>query len=139
MEFLPRNSAPLHPAPRLLPTKTPKCYINLMKKFIVINESFVCQNCDHNNPPQEGSCRNHCRKCLYSLHVDKENPGDRQSICKSPMAPVSAKHSGKKGWMIIHKCLKCSKEIPNKAAEDDDFDQIIKLTNEPTGSQKTRK
>ncbi len=55
------------------------------------------------------------------------------------MKPIGAEHNGKKGWMIIHKCLKCAKIIPNKAAEDDDFDQIIQLTNEATRSQKTRK
>lgn len=99
-----------------------------MKKFIVINESFKCKNCGEENPKLKGSCRNHCRKCLCSLHVDKDNPGDRQSTCNSLMQPISVYKDGKKGWMINHKCLKCNKLIPNKAANDDDFDEIIQLT-----------
>lgn len=112
-----------------------------MGKFIVINESFICSHCGENNPKLNSSCRNHCRKCLYSKHVDKSSPGDRKSDCKSLMVPVSVEHNGKKGWMIYHKCLKCGKIIPNKTAGDDDFDKIIALSqnNEPTGREKTGK
>jgi len=99
-----------------------------MKKFIVINEEFKCGNCGHQNTLLSGSCRNHCTKCLYSLHVDKNTPGDRLSKCKSLMRPVYADQSGKKGWIIQHKCTKCRKEIPNKVAEDDDFELIIQLS-----------
>lgn len=99
-----------------------------MKKFIVINESFTCQNCGEKNPPLDGSCRNHCRKCLYSLHLDKNSPGDRQSDCKGLMKPISATRNGKKGVMIKHRCEKCGKIIPNKAADDDNLEEIIILT-----------
>jgi hypothetical protein len=99
-----------------------------MKKFIVINEEFECQNCGAHNDKLEGGCRNHCKKCLYSLHLDKENPGDRQSNCKGLMKPVGINKNGKKGWMIIHQCAKCKKTIPNKAAPDDNFEEIIKLS-----------
>lgn len=96
--------------------------------FIVINESFTCTNCGEENPPAEGSCRNHCRQCLYSMHVDKSSPGDRQSECKNLMKPIGVEHKGKKGWMIYHKCLKCGKIISNKAANDDNFDKIVDLS-----------
>ncbi|PIR54997.1 hypothetical protein COU74_04655 [Candidatus Peregrinibacteria bacterium CG10_big_fil_rev_8_21_14_0_10_36_19] len=99
-----------------------------MSNFKVINEEFVCQNCKHQNPILPGSCRNHCINCLYSLHLDKDSPGDRNSNCKALMKPISAIQDGKKGWMIIHKCTKCSKKIPNKSAPDDNFDEIIQLT-----------
>ncbi|MBD3361023.1 RNHCP domain-containing protein, partial [Candidatus Peregrinibacteria bacterium] len=113
-----------------------------MKKFIVINKEFKCINCGKNNPKLAGSCRNHCQKCLYSLHVDEKTPGDRKSGCKSLMEPVSAVKNGKKGWIIYHKCTKCNKIISNKSAKDDNFDEIIKLTQilyEFTGSKKTGK
>lgn len=112
-----------------------------MKKFTVINEEFACENCGEKNPRLEGSCRNHCRKCLYSKHVDDKNPGDRNSPCKALLKPIFATQNSKKGWIIHHKCTKCGKEIPNKAAEDDNFDLIIELTqyNERTRSKKTRK
>ena len=98
-----------------------------MKNFIHINQEFTCKNCGENNPKHSTSCRNHCRRCLYSLHVDETVPGDRKSTCKGLMEPISATKSGKKGWMIKHKCTKCGKIIPNKAAEDDNFDKIIEL------------
>ncbi len=98
------------------------------KRFTVINESFSCQNCGHQNPKLPGSCRNHCQECLFSLHVDKENPGDRESNCHNLMKPIRLEQNKKKGWMIIHQCSKCSKEIANKAADDDNFDNIIELS-----------
>ncbi|MFH1284568.1 MAG: RNHCP domain-containing protein [Candidatus Peregrinibacteria bacterium] len=108
----------------------------------MINEEFECKNCGHKNPKLKGSCRNHCQKCLFSLHMDKDTPGDRLSHCRGLMEPVSASKNGKKGWMISHRCVKCGKTIPNTSAEDDDFNQIIKLTlspNEQAGSKKTGK
>ena len=101
-----------------------------MKHFITINEGFICKNCGLANPPAEKSCRNHCRNCLYSLHVDAKIPGDRKSRCKGLMIPFKIDQNGKKGWMIYHKCDKCGKVIPNKAAKDDDFEEIIKLSHE---------
>ncbi len=114
------------------------------KPFIVINESFICQNCGNKNEKLEKSCRNHCQNCLFSLHIDENAPGDRASTCKSLMKPVSITKDGKKGWIISHKCTKCGKIIQNKAAEDDNFDKIIELSlisnqNEFTRSKKTRK
>jgi len=44
------------------------------------------------------------------------------------MKPTTITKNKKKGWMIRHQCLKCGKEILNKAADDDDFDKIIALS-----------
>ncbi len=99
-----------------------------MKKFIVINEEFICENCGHKNAKLAGSCRNHCQKCLFSKHLDEKNPGDRLSECHSLMEPIKVLHNGKKGWMISHLCKRCKKIIDNKSALDDDFDKIIELT-----------
>lgn len=96
--------------------------------FNVINEGFICKNCGEKNPPQKRSCRNHCRKCLFSLHVDKKDPGDRLGTCKGLMEPILSYQMGKKGWLIVHKCIKCHKKIPNKIANDDNFDIVIKLS-----------
>ena len=96
----------------------------MRKKFIVRNEPFVCGNCGYENPPLRAGCRNHCRKCLYSLHVDLETPGDRESECGGLMKPVGLDYSGKKGYVIVHQCEKCGKKIKNKAAEDDDQEAL---------------
>lgn len=98
------------------------------KNFIFKNEEFVCENCKKNNPKLNRGCRNHCKYCLYSKHVDKNIPGDRKSTCNGLMKPISLDQDGKKGYIIIQKCERCSHENRNKMAEDDNFDAIIKLS-----------
>jgi len=98
------------------------------KNFIHINESFKCQNCGYSNSALDSGCRNHCQKCLYSLHVDKLIPGDRQSNCHNLMKPIALNYSGKKGYIIIHQCLMCFKKQNNKSAPDDDIDQLCLLS-----------
>ncbi len=98
------------------------------KNFISVNEEFVCENCGEKNLPSRGTCRNHCTKCLYSKHMDESVPGDRKSGCKGLMEPIEVDSEGKKGYVLIHKCIKCDKIIRNKTAPDDDFDAIIRLS-----------
>lgn len=100
----------------------------MIKNFIVINEEFECKNCGFKNEKHESSCRNHCAKCLYSLHVDEETPGDRKSKCFGLMEPISLNSNAKKGYMIVHKCTKCAKLIQNKCAPDDDKEKLIQLS-----------
>ncbi|GGJ18024.1 RNHCP domain-containing protein [Deinococcus roseus] len=104
------------------------------RKFTVqgTNQNFTCQNCGFEVPAlQNGSVRNHCPRCLHSLHVDIQ-PGDRANPCKGMLEPVAVEHNAKKGWIIVHKCKKCGEVSRNKAALDDptpdDYDLIIKLT-----------
>lgn len=87
--------------------------------FIVKNEGFTCEYCGEYNPPADRTCRNHCRKCLCSCHVDQEFPGDRKSQCKGKMIPFAVLAHPKHEWVIIHQCEKCGKEISNKVADDD--------------------
>ncbi|MCC7432961.1 RNHCP domain-containing protein [Candidatus Peregrinibacteria bacterium] len=96
--------------------------------MIDINIQFNCKKCGQLNPPADQTCRNHCIKCLYSLHVDQEIPGDRLSSCHNLMEPVGLDQNSKKGFIIVHKCLKCGKVINNKAAPDDDTDTLIQLS-----------
>ncbi|MBT4392882.1 MAG: RNHCP domain-containing protein [Candidatus Peribacter sp.] len=85
-------------------------------------EPFECGHCKESvKPLEDGSYRNHCPKCLWSKHVDDKGPGDRASTCKSMMKPDRIDHRKKKGWMIVHLCEACGKEIPNMAACDDDL------------------
>lgn len=92
-----------------------------MRRFVAIgtNQGFVCAHCGADVPPlANGSYRNHCPACLHSLHVDV-NPGDRASDCGGLLVPVGAQQSGKKGWVIVHRCARCGAERRNKAALDD--------------------
>ncbi len=103
------------------------------KKLFTKNDSgFVCKNCGFEVLPLGFTSRNHCPKCLCSLHVDN-NPGDRANPCRGIMDPVFAEPDAKKGYIITHKCRVCGKTSRNKAAypakvQPDDVDLIIKLT-----------
>ena len=98
-----------------------------IKKFSVIDEEFICENCGKKVPKLGYSCRNHCPYCLYSKHVDI-NPGDRQEKCHGLLEPIEIETSSKKGYIIIFKCQKCGTIKKNKVAEDDNMEKIIELT-----------
>ncbi|MCI1593379.1 MULTISPECIES: RNHCP domain-containing protein [Heyndrickxia] len=90
------------------------------------NTGFQCKKCRMViKPLTNGSYRNHCPYCLYSLHLDQQ-PGDRESSCRGLMAPVGLDYSNKKGYQIIHKCIKCGKVGKNKVAiNTEQEDQLI--------------
>ena len=97
------------------------------------NTNFICVVCQKCVMPlQHGSYRNHCPFCLTSLHVDDVIPGDRKSTCHGIMKAYLLKYNGKKGWQIIHKCVKCGQEKLNIIAEgdtqSDDWKEIVKLS-----------
>lgn len=96
-------------------------------KPVKINEEITCEKCGKVSPEAKKTCRNHCRYCLYSKHVDKDTPGDRLSACLSLMEPVFIDYDGKKGYQIIHRCLKCGKEMHNLVADDDNMDEVTKI------------
>ena len=97
-----------------------------MKKFNVIDEEFVCENCNNIVPKLNYSSRDHCNKCLYSKHVDI-NPGDRMNTCKGLLKPISIEKF-KNTYKIIYKCEKCNQIHKNIMAVDDNYDMIVKLS-----------
>lgn len=94
----------------------------------------MCVHCGFSVPPNGVTSRDHCPKCLYSLHVDV-NPGDRNNPCRGELVPVSARPHPKKGFQIIYHCSKCGKKHINKAALTgdcpDDMELLIRLTAKP--------
>jgi rubrerythrin len=102
------------------------------KNFTKNDSGFICENCGFKVEPLGYTSRNHCPKCLYSKHVDIM-PGDRANECGGLMKPIGVEISPKKGYVIIHKCLKCGHISKNKAANEadvqpDSIDKIIKLS-----------
>lgn len=102
------------------------------KRFTKNDSGFTCAHCGYEVKPLGYTSRNHCPKCLWSIHIDIM-PGDRACECKGLMEPVSAETDPKKGYIIIHKCTKCGEIHRNKAAHEakiqpDDIIKIIKLT-----------
>jgi len=95
------------------------------------NTGFICIHCGADvQALTNGSYRNHCPDCLYSLHVDNI-PGDRSSDCRGVMKPDGIRYSGKKGWQIVHLCEKCGTKKVNRIAVDtiqpDNYSVINKL------------
>ena len=92
------------------------------------NDGFQCQYCGEKNPPAKKTCRNHCKKCLTSKHVDKNFPGDRAANCGGKMIPVSILGQFP-NIKILHRCDKCGVTKKNKTACDDNFENIMKILN----------
>ena len=102
------------------------------KLFTKNDNGFICKNCGFEVHPLGYSSRNHCPKCLCSLHVDI-NPGDRANTCGGIMIPIKVEPDPKKGYIILHQCTKCGEIHRNKAAHEakdqpDDINYLIKLT-----------
>lgn len=98
------------------------------KKFQRKIEDFVCANCGAS--VKGTGYTDHCPNCLWSKHMDI-NPGDRQSSCRGLMEPVGVEIKG--GQNLIHyQCQKCGFKHRVRADKKDDFEAVIKLTNEST-------
>lgn len=108
------------------------------KRFTKNDSGFVCANCGFEVKPLKRTSRNHCPRCLCSLHVDIL-PGDRACDCGGVMKPIFAEPDPKKGYVITHKCTKCGFIGKNRAAlsdgrseseleQYDDTDFLIRLT-----------
>ena len=82
------------------------------------NTRFRCIVCGAEVIPlSNGSYRNHCPFCLSSLHVDDARPGDRASECLGVMDAIDVVRT-KKGWQLVHRCLRCRVERLNRVADD---------------------
>ena len=97
-----------------------------MKRFNMIDEEFICENCGKKVSPLEYSARDHCPFCLYSKHVDI-NPGDRENPCKGLMKPIGIEKY-KDTYKIIYQCDKCREKHKNIVARDDDYNKIIEIS-----------
>lgn len=93
----------------------------------MIDEKFICENCNKAVSRLNYTARDHCPFCLYSKHVDI-NPGDRANQCKGLLKPIDIEKFKDK-YKIIYECEKCHKIHKNIMANDDDINEIIKLSN----------
>jgi DNA-directed RNA polymerase subunit RPC12/RpoP len=83
------------------------------------NAGFICIKCGVEvKPLTNGSYRNHCPHCIYSIHIDNM-PGDRANDCLGLMKPIGVHFHSKKGLQIVHQCQKCGAEKVNRTAPDD--------------------
>jgi hypothetical protein len=98
-----------------------------MKRFTKNVENFICAHCGAD--VKGTGYTNHCPKCLWSRDVDI-NPGDRASDCGGLMQPISICIEKDK-YIITHKCQKCGKIKRQHASDDDNTDELIKLSANP--------
>ena len=97
-----------------------------MKKFNMIDEKFICDNCGKEILPLGYTARDHCNYCLYSKHVDIF-PGDRSNTCNGLLRPIGIEKY-KDTYKIIYECETCHKTHKNIMANDDNYDLIIELS-----------
>ena len=62
--------------------------------------------------------------------MDDRIPGDRASKCKAMMEPVGVIQKGD-SWRIMHHCIGCNKFAIVDSSPQDNFDEIIKLSQKP--------
>lgn len=93
---------------------------------------FICKNCSNpvglSAPGSEH--RNHCPRCLWSLHLDSR-PGDRRAACGGKMEPISVWVRKNGEWAIIHRCSECGAIHSNRVAGDDNEIKLISLAVRP--------
>ena len=98
-----------------------------MKRFNMIDEGFICDNCHKKVEPLSYTARDHCPYCLCSKHVDIL-PGDRANNCHGLLIPIEIEKY-KDTYKIIYKCQKCNNIHKNIMAKDDDYEKIIEISN----------
>jgi DNA-directed RNA polymerase subunit RPC12/RpoP len=91
--------------------------------------SFVCAHCgvDVSLDAPGTSHRNHCPRCLWSRHLDRNVPGDRKADCPGGMEPISVTVRGERRWMLIHRCTRCGRLRMNRTAADDNMLLLMQL------------
>jgi hypothetical protein len=93
------------------------------KKFQRKIENFTCEKCKEKNIGS--GYTNHCKKCLWSKHVDI-NPGDRAERCCGMMEPIKIDFKNAE-FIVIHKCLRCGIEKKNTLGKKDSFDKALSI------------
>jgi Zn finger protein HypA/HybF involved in hydrogenase expression len=97
-----------------------------MKRFNMLDETFICDNCHTKVTKLNYTARDHCPHCLYSKHVDIL-PGDRSNLCQGLLKPIGIEKY-RDTYKIIYECEKCHEHHKNIMANDDNMDLIIELS-----------
>ena len=103
-----------------------------LKSRPVPDAAFICERCSQTvSPDVAGTAhRNHCPRCLWSLHVDMR-PGDRRCGCKGVMEPIAVSVRYKGEWAIVHHCKRCAGVRINRIAGDDNELALMSLAVRP--------
>ncbi|MEM6750355.1 MAG: RNHCP domain-containing protein [Planctomycetota bacterium] len=93
---------------------------------------FACVHCGFLIPVLAPGTRhrNHCPRCLWSLHLDCV-PGDRASSCRGPMEPIAIEARPDGEWAVVHRCRECGEVRSNRVAGDDAELGLLRLALRP--------
>ena len=97
---------------------------------IARDEAFVCAKCGARVRAHGRTARDHCPKCLYSVHVDVV-PGDRAAGCGGLLGPVAVELRAGHPYLVF-RCERCGERRINQAILDgddpDNYERILALT-----------
>lgn len=112
-------------------------YLRLIKDIAPIkdcrsDDMFDCVHCGAVVHSEDGGTehRNHCPRCLWSVHLDNV-PGDRAACCGGSMEPVAVWVRKGGEWAIIQRCLECGMFKSNRIAADDNEILLVSLAVRP--------
>jgi predicted RNA-binding Zn-ribbon protein involved in translation (DUF1610 family) len=95
-----------------------------------LDEPFRCVHCGYEVPAHGRTARNHCPRCLRSLHVDVV-PGDRAADCGGILEPVGLMLRAGEA-VIQFRCRRCGAERVNRALRDgevpDDAEMLRRIS-----------
>lgn len=86
-------------------------------------EDFTCAHCGRE--VRGNGYTNHCPKCLWSKHVDRE-PGDRAESCGGMMEPIGIEGSSP-SYRIVHCCGTCGATRRVSASVADDPEALARI------------
>ena len=89
------------------------------------DEPFVCEDCGFENSRGGAQVRDHCARCLASLHVDVV-PGDRSSSCGGLLQAEGLEKLGD-DWVIGYRCRRCGHRHRCRA-HPDDTDALLEMS-----------
>jgi len=96
-----------------------------MKNFIRVRQNFRCENCGYEVTGD--GYTDHCPKCLWGKHVDREIPGDRESDCKGTMEPMSTEFQiSNSQFKINYRCTKCGYKFRVRSDKADSREELMK-------------
>lgn len=96
------------------------------KRFEKKDESFICLKCKNKVEKLNYTTRDHCNKCLTSIHIDIM-PGDRQNNCLGELEPIGVEKGKKDTLKIVYKCKRCREIKKNVVAIDDNYEKILEI------------
>ncbi|MCB9759333.1 MAG: RNHCP domain-containing protein [Alphaproteobacteria bacterium] len=100
------------------------------RNTVRVDEAFVCGHCGASVPPGGARVRDHCPRCLRSLHVDVV-PGDRAARCGGLMDPVGIEITAGE-TRILYRCRRCG-HAHRCRAHDDDLTEALAAASRAAG------